>query len=64
MTMSFWLLLAVVFVLFCAAFAALAIGAMFKRPCLRGTCGSAPVLTARGENLSCATCPNRKRRGA
>ena len=62
--MPFWLLLLVVAVLFGAAFAALSLGAMFKRPCLRGTCGSASVVTARGENLSCATCPNRKRRAA
>jgi hypothetical protein len=62
--MPFWLLLLVVALLFGAAFAALALGVMFKRPCLRGTCGSAPVVGARGEDLSCATCPNRKRRAA
>jgi len=41
--------------------AAMAVGVMFKRPCLRGSCGGAPVLGPDGNKLSCATCPNRKR---
>lgn len=44
-----------------ASIAAMAIGVMMKRPCLRGSCGGPEVRTAGGESLSCATCPNRKR---
>ena len=47
-------------VLIGASLAAMAIGVMFRRPCLRGSCGGAEVKTASGEGLSCATCPNRK----
>jgi hypothetical protein len=43
-----------------ASVAAMAIGVMFRRPCLRGSCGGPEVKTAAGESLSCATCPNRK----
>ncbi len=43
------------------AVAAMAVGVMFKRPCLRGSCGGPALHTAGGEKLSCATCPNRKR---
>ena len=39
----------------------MAIGVMFKRPCLRGSCGGPEVLSSSGESLSCATCPNRKK---
>ncbi len=46
------------------AIAAMAIGVMFKRPCLRGSCGGPAVLGPGGEKLSCATCPNRRRAGA
>ena len=42
--------------------AAMAVGVMFKRPCLRGSCGGPAALGPKGEKLSCATCPNRKRR--
>jgi hypothetical protein len=42
--------------------AAMAIGVMFKRPCLRGSCGGAAALGPDGSKLSCDTCPNRKRR--
>lgn len=44
------------------AVAAMAIGVMFKRPCLRGSCGGSAVLGPDGEKLSCATCPNRQHR--
>lgn len=44
--------------------AAMAVGVMFKRPCLRGSCGGTPVLDANGQKLSCATCPNRRRDAA
>ena len=43
------------------AVAAMAVGVMFKRPCLRGSCGGPAALGPKGEKLSCATCPNRKR---
>ena len=46
------------------AIAAMAIGVMFKRPCLRGSCGGPAVLGPGGEKLSCATCPNRRRANA
>ncbi|MDH4061200.1 MAG: hypothetical protein OEU94_10350 [Aquincola sp.] len=45
-----------------AAVAAMAIGVMFRRPCLRGSCGGPEVKGAGGESLSCATCPNRQRK--
>ncbi len=41
--------------------AAMAVGVMFKRPCLRGSCGGTPVLGPDGNKLSCETCPNRQR---
>lgn len=44
------------------AVAAMAVGVMFKRPCLRGSCGGPALHAPGGEKLSCATCPNRKRR--
>jgi hypothetical protein len=46
------------------AVAAMAIGVMFKRPCLRGSCGGPAVLGTDGKKLSCATCPNRQRQAA
>lgn len=39
----------------------MAVGVIFKRPCLRGSCGGPEVLTSSGESLSCSTCPNRKK---
>jgi hypothetical protein len=47
-----------------AALLAMAVGVMFKRPCLRGSCGGTPPLGPDGQALSCATCPNRKRGAA
>lgn len=44
-----------------ASIAAMAIGVMMKRPCLRGSCGGPELRNARGDKLSCATCPNRRR---
>ncbi len=46
------------------AVAAMAVGVMFKRPCLRGSCGGPALRTAGGEKISCATCPNRKNKAA
>ncbi len=39
----------------------MAVGVIFRRPCLRGSCGGPDVLTSSGESLSCATCPNKKK---
>jgi hypothetical protein len=39
---------------------AMAVGVIFKRPCLRGSCGGREVTSGSGESLSCATCPNRR----
>ena len=61
--MDFQALLPVVIVciaLFAAGVAAMAVGVVFKRPCLRGSCGGSEVRGAGGEKLSCAGCPNRK----
>jgi hypothetical protein len=41
--------------------AAMAIGVIFKRPCLRGSCGGPAVHTSDGRKLSCENCPNRRR---
>lgn len=49
--------------LFALAVAAMAIGVMFRRPCLRGSCGGPEALGPNGEKLSCGACPNRKRSG-
>lgn len=40
---------------------AMSVGIIFRRPCLRGSCGGPEVLDAAGEPLSCSTCPNRKK---
>ena len=62
-----WALLALVggiaAALFALAVAAMAIGVMFRRPCLRGSCGGREVLGPGGEKLSCGACPNRKGSG-
>jgi hypothetical protein len=42
----------------------MAVGVIFKRPCLRGSCGGPALHTVGGEKISCATCPNRKREAA
>ena len=49
---------------FAIAMLIMAVGVIFNRPCLRGSCGGPEVVGAGGEPLSCATCPNRKRRDA
>jgi hypothetical protein len=48
-------------VLIGASVAAMAIGVMFRRPCLRGSCGGAELRSASGERLSCDACPKRRR---
>jgi hypothetical protein len=63
--MPSWLvIIAAAIVLVGAAVTAMAIGVIFKRPCLRGSCGGPELRDARGESLSCSTCPNRTRKGA
>jgi hypothetical protein len=44
-----------------ASVAAMAIGVVFRRPCLRGSCGGTELRGRLGESLSCTTCPNRRR---
>ena len=51
-------------VLIGGAVAAMAIGVVFKRPCLRGSCGGPAVLGPDGEQLSCSDCPNRNKKAA
>ncbi len=47
---------------FAIAMLIMAIGVILRRPCLRGSCGGPEVLSPDGEPLTCATCPNRKKR--
>ena len=42
----------------------MAVGVIFKRPCLRGSCGGPEVIGPGGESLSCSTCPNSKKNKA
>lgn len=37
----------------------MAVGVIFRRPCLRGSCGGPEVMGEDGEPISCAACPNR-----
>ncbi len=48
---------------FAVAMLIMAVGVIMSRPCLRGSCGGPEVLSPDGESLTCATCPNRKKRG-
>jgi hypothetical protein len=61
---TFWLVLALAVVLLGIGIAAMAIGVIFRRPCLRGSCGGPEVQGPGGEKLSCGTCPNRRREAA
>jgi len=38
----------------------MAVGAIFKGRCLRGSCGGVAVYGSDGEMLNCASCPARK----
>jgi hypothetical protein len=51
-------------VLIGAAVLAMAVGVIFRRPCLRGSCGGPAVLGPDGEKISCSDCPNRKKKAA
>jgi hypothetical protein len=57
---TFWLVFAIAAALLGLAIAAMAIGVMFRRPCLRGSCGGPAVIAPDGSELSCADCPNRR----
>lgn len=46
------------------AVVAMAIGVIFRRPCLRGSCGGPAVIGPGGEKLSCSDCPNRNKKAA
>ena len=39
--------------------AAMAIGVIFRRKSLRGSCGGADVVDCDGESLACGACPNK-----
>jgi len=41
---------------------AMAVGVIFNRPCLRGSCGGPEVMGGDGEPISCGACPNRPNR--
>jgi hypothetical protein len=56
---TFWVVFALVVVLLGLGIAGMAIGVMFRRPCLRGSCGGPQAIGPGGEKISCATCPNR-----
>ncbi|MFZ5538361.1 MAG: hypothetical protein ACOY5V_01305 [Pseudomonadota bacterium] len=58
---GFWPVFAAVALLIGVAVAAMALGVIFRRPCLRGSCGGPKVIGPDGEPLSCTACPNRKR---
>ena len=40
----------------------MAVGLLFKYPCLRGSCGGPDVVDADGESLRCDACPRRAAR--
>jgi hypothetical protein len=61
---TFWLVFAVAVVLIGLGIAGMAIGVMFRRPCLRGSCGGPAARGPGGEKISCGTCPNRRREAA
>jgi len=58
---AFWPVFLVVLAAIGVAVAAMTLGVMFKRPCLRGSCGGPAALAPDGSKLSCDNCPNRKR---
>jgi hypothetical protein len=56
---SFGLVFVVAAVLIGGAVLAMAVGVIFRRPCLRGSCGGPAVTGPDGEPLSCDHCPRR-----
>ena len=61
---TFWLVFAIAVALLGLGIAGMAIGVIFRRPCLRGSCGGPAVLAPDGSKLSCDSCPNRRGEGA
>lgn len=61
---SFWLVFPLVVALLAIGIAAMAIGVIFRRPCLRGSCGGPALHGPGGEKISCGTCPNRQQSSA
>ena len=57
---TFWLVFAIAVVLLGLGVAGMAIGVMFRRPCLRGSCGGPAMLGPDGQKISCDACPNRR----
>lgn len=57
--MTTLLLFAVVAAIVALAMIAMAVGVLFRRPCLRGSCGGPEVLAPDGTRLSCSGCPRR-----
>ena len=37
----------------------MAVGLVFRYPCLRGSCGGPDIVDARGRSLRCDACPRR-----
>ncbi len=37
----------------------MAVGVIFRYPCLRGSCGGSDLIGSEGESLKCAVCPRR-----
>lgn len=44
------------------ALVAMAVGVIFRRPCLRGSCGGPDVFGPDGEKISCNDCPNKDKK--
>lgn len=57
---SAWIVLLAAVVGVGLSVAAMALGVMLRRPCLRGSCGGRELRDAQGRSLSCTTCPNRR----
>lgn len=57
-------MLLITLVAFGTAVAFMAVGVIFGRKCLRGSCGGTPVFGPDGEPLTCATCPNKDKHRA
>jgi hypothetical protein len=56
---AFWPVFLAVALLIGVAVLAMAIGVIFRRPCLRGSCGGEAVRSPDGEPVSCDNCPRR-----